>query len=87
MGSLTAQERKESEEPLAVEEEPGRYVWELPFPVFPGEKVLMPRVQVGPVPMVQILRISHLPLSVSSSVRCRSQDCLMLCLLKPKDRG
>ena len=59
-GSLTAQERKESEEPLAVGEEPGRYVGELPYPGSWGQKVLMPRIQVSLVPMVQILRFSHL---------------------------
>ena len=64
-GSLTAQERKESEEPLAVGEEPGRYVGELPYPGSWGQKVLMPGVQMGLVPMLQNLRFSHLPVSVA----------------------
>ena len=65
VGSLTAQERKESEEPLAVGEEPGRYVGELPYPGSWGQKVLMPGVQMGLVPMLQNLRFSHLPVSVA----------------------
>ena len=65
VGSLTAQERKESEEPLAVGEEPGRYVGELPYPGSWGQNVLMPGVQMGLVPMMQNLRFSHLPLSVA----------------------
>ena len=65
VGSLTAQERKESEEPLAVGEEPGRYVGELPDPGSWGQKVLMPGVQMGLVPMLQNLRFSHLPVSVA----------------------
>ena len=63
--SLTAQERKQSEEPLAVGEEPGRYVGELPYPGSWGQNVLMPGVQMGLVPMMQNLRFSHLPLSVA----------------------
>ena len=65
LGSLTAQERKESEEPLAVGEEPRHYFEEIPCLGSWGQKVLMPGVQMGLVPMLQNLRFSHLPLSVA----------------------
>ena len=64
VGSLTAQERKEPEEPWLVGENQGIMFGKSPALV-PKVKVLMPGVQVSLVPMVQILRISHLPLSVA----------------------
>ena len=87
VGSLTAEERKESEDSLAFGEKPGCYVGELPSPGSQSQKVLMTEVQVALVPVLQILRFSHLPVCCSSSVRHRSQDCLILCLLKPRERG
>ena len=59
-GSLTAQEKKEPEEFVAVGEEPRHYFGEIPCLGSWGQKVLMPRIQVSLVPMVQILRFSHL---------------------------
>ena len=60
MCSLTAQERKEPEEPWLVGENQGIMFGKSPALV-PKVKVLMPGVQVSLVPVVQILRFLHCP--------------------------
>ena len=68
-GSLTAQERKEPEEPWLVGRSPGRYVGELLCLGSWGHTFLMTGVQGRLVPVLQNLRFSHRPLSVASHQR------------------
>ena len=72
MGSLTTQERKEpdqpvagGEEPMAGGEEPGYYFGEIPCLGSQGQMFSCLGVQVGLVSILQNLSISHLPLSVA----------------------
>ena len=64
VGSLTAQERKEPEESWLLGRSQG-VVGECPCLDSWGHMFLRPRIQESLVPVVQILRFSHLPLSVS----------------------
>ena len=65
VGPLTAQERKEPEEPLLVGRSLGHYVGELLCLGSWGLIFLMTGVQGRLVPVLQNLRFSHLPLSVA----------------------
>ena len=64
VGFLTAQERKEPEESWLLGRSQG-VVGECPCLDSWGHMFLRPRIQESLVPVVQILRFSHLPLSVA----------------------
>lgn len=65
VGPLTAQERKEPEEPWLLGRSLGRYVGELLCLGSWGCIFLMTGAQGRLVPVLQNLRFSHLPLSVA----------------------
>ena len=85
VGSLTAQKRKESEEPWLLGSSQGISLGQSP--------ALMSRVKCsharGPrnsgSHVVESKELPPDPVCFSSLVRCGSQDCSMLCLLKPKE--
>ena len=87
VGSLTTQKRKESEEPLLLGRSQGIIRGKSP--------ALMSRVKCSHARGLRksgfhVVESKDLPPALeccSSSERCRSLDCLMLCLLKPKERG
>ena len=64
VGSLTSQERKEPEESWLLGRSQG-IVGESPCLGSRGHMFLRPRIQESLVQVVQILRFSHLPLSVA----------------------
>ena len=85
VGPLTTQKRKESEEPWLLGRSQGITLGKSP--------ALMSRVKCshawGPRKSGFLVESKDLPPALeccSSSERCRSLDCLMLCLLKPKRR-
>ena len=86
VGSLTAQERKESEELWLPGRSQGITLGKSP--------ALMPRVKGSHARGSRksgshVVKSKELPPALecfSSSVRCGSLDCLMLCLLKPKEK-
>ena len=86
VGPLTTQKRKESEEPWLLGSSQGITLGKYP--------ALMSRVKYsharGPRKSgFHVVESKELPPDLeccSSSERCRSLDCLMLCLLKPKRR-
>lgn len=87
VGSLTTQKRKESEKPWLLGRSQGIIQGKSP--------ALMSRVKCsharGPRKSgFHVVESKDLPPALeccSSSERCRSLDCLMLCLLKHKERG
>ena len=87
VGSLTTQKRKESEEPLLLGRSQGIIRGKSP--------ALMSRVKCSHARGLRksgfhVVESKDLPPALeccSSSERCKSLDCLMLCLLKPKEKG
>ena len=87
VGPLTTQKRKESEEPWLLGSSQGITLGKSP--------ALMSRVKCshawgGRKSGFHVVESKDLPPDLeccSSSERCKSLDCLMLCLLKPKERG
>ena len=87
VGPLTTQKRKESEEPWLLGRSQGITLGKSP--------ALMSRVKCfharGPRKSgFLVVESQDLPPALecfSSSERCKSLDCLMLCLLKPKEKG
>ena len=87
VGSLTTQKRKESEEPLLLGRSQGIIRGKSP--------ALMSRVKCSHARGLRksgfhVVESKDLPPALeccSSSERCRSLDCLMLCLLKSKEKG
>ena len=72
---------------MAVGEEPGHYTGEIPCLDVQGLMFSCPGSKKSGFHVVESKDLPPALECCSSSERCKSLDCLMLCLLKPKEKG